>query len=336
MTAPTTNVLEHEIGPGGLLAIRLHSSDIRVRGVAGSVVRLHDATGTLERTVRIERAPGSLSLRADRGVSIGFVAVPIVGGRRAPNLDIEAPFGTTIVVETASGDVAADGLTGDQRYRTASGDIVLRSVSGQLTIDAVSGDVGVVTGGACAIAARTVSGDLSIRGDDALSSARLATTSGEIRLEGRFAGSGPYAVETVSGDTVLAPAGGLRLEVRTVTGDVRSEIEATSAGGRGARTVVVGAGGPTLTFRSISGDIRVVGPGATPAQIASASTLEVPARPVPPELPAPPVPPEPPTEPVTSDSPMAVLEALERGDIDVAEASRQLEAFDARDAEVTA
>ena len=42
-------------------------------------------------------------------------------GRRVADLDIEAPFGTTVVVETASGDVIVDGLTGDQRYRTRVG-----------------------------------------------------------------------------------------------------------------------------------------------------------------------------------------------------------------------
>ena len=332
MTTPLASDLEHEIGLSGLLAIRLHSSGIRIRGVDGHTVRVHDATGTLDRTVRVERAPGSLSLRVDRGLSIGIGSVAFAAGRRAPDLDIEAPFGTTIVVETASGDVTVDGLTGDQRYRTASGDLVLRDVCGRLTIDAVSGDVDVVVSGAGIVGVRTVSGDLSIRGEQALSSAKLATTSGEVRLEGRFVGPGPYSIETVSGDTVVSPTGGLRVEVKTVTGDVRSEVESTSEGGRGSRTIVVGGGGPSLAIRSISGDIRVVGHAAAQRAIA----LMAPTPPEPPVPPEPPIPPQAPpardrAEAIVPDSSMTVLQALERGEIDVAEASRRLAALDSVD-----
>ncbi len=215
MSASTSTVIEHEVGPTGLIAIRLHSSSVRLRGVDGTAVRVTDPTGSLERSVRIERAPGSLSIRAthtDRSFSIGRASLDIVAGRHVPDLEIEVPRGATVVIETASGDVAVDGLTGDQRYRTASGEIDLRDVAGQLALDGVSGDVAMQIAGPSSIAARTVSGDLRIRGDHDLAASRIATTSGDVWLEGRFTGPGPFSIETVSGDTTLVPGGGVRLD----------------------------------------------------------------------------------------------------------------------------
>ena len=65
--------------------------------------------------------------------------------RRPPDLDIEVPVGATaVIVEGSSADLAAIGLRGEQRYRTASGDIELHGVGGRLAIEAVSGDVDVM------------------------------------------------------------------------------------------------------------------------------------------------------------------------------------------------
>lgn len=344
MSASTSTVIEHEVGPTGLIAIRLHSSSIRLRGVDGTAVRVTDPTGSLERSVRIERAPGSLSIRAthtDRSFSIGRASLDIVAGRHVPDLQIDVPRGATVVIETASGDVAVDGLTGDQRYRTASGEIDLRDVAGQIALDGVSGDIGMQIAGPSSIAARTVSGDLRIRGDHDLAASRIATTSGDVWLEGRFAGPGPFSIETVSGDTTLVPGGGVRLEIKSVTGDVRSAVPSTSEGGRGARTVVVRGGGPTLAIRSLSGDVRIVEASRSDRSTAAIEAVaavapSAPVAPVAPSAPTPPHTPESPQAPASSAPPndsMAILQALERGDIDVDEASRRLEELDATNPE---
>lgn len=345
MSASVSTVIEHEVGATGLIAIRVHSSAVRLRAVDGSTARITDPTGTLERSARIERGPGSLSVRAghaDRTFSLGVASVEFVAGRRTPDLDVEVPSGATVVIESASGDLTAVGLTGDQRYRTASGDVDLREVSGRLALDGVSGDVTVVTSGSSAIAARTVSGDLRIRGGHDLTACRIATTSGDIQLEGRFTGSGPFSIETVSGDTLLAPSGGVRIEAKTVTGDLRSTVPSSQDGGRGARTMTIRDGGATLTVRSLSGDIRVEEPARAvrPSGDTPTIALAAPTAPVAPEAPRPPEPPLAPPSPVgvaaadavrstAAGDPMTILQALERGEIDVDEASRRLAALDA-------
>jgi hypothetical protein len=345
MKAMIDSVFEHEIGPTGLLAIRLHASDLRVRAVDGSTVRISDPSGTMERSLLIERAPGSLALRADRGISIGIGSLGLDVGRRTPDLDVEVPRGATVVLETASGDITIDGLTGDQRYRTASGSILLREVGGRLTVDAVSGDVSIGADRDCTLTARTVSGDLTLRAGT-VGGLRMSTTSGDMRIEGRLAGDGPFAIESVSGDTILAPVGGVSVTVKSVTGDIRSDVPSATDGSRGSRTVTVGGGGAHLTLRSISGDLRLVPPSGRAIEVPPpAPTIAI--APSVPEPPSPPMAPEAPTiaiaattepaaatervpEPaVDADQSLAVLEALERGEIDVAEASRRLAELDA-------
>ena len=102
-----------------------------------------------------------------------------------------------------------------------------------------------------------MSGDLDLRAAT-LTALEVATTSGDLKVAGRLTGSGPFRVETVSGDGLLAPVGDLRIEMTTVTGDLHSEIGGMPGGGRGRRSLVVGEHGPFVSFRSMSGDLRIV------------------------------------------------------------------------------
>lgn len=343
MTTTPAIGIEHEIGPTGLLAIRLRAGDARLRAVEGSVVRVHDVDGDLERSVLVERGDGSLSLRAGGG---GLFGEGKRRGSHSADLVIDVPSRATVVVETASAEVTIEGLIGDQRYRTASGDIRLRDVSGQLSIESMSGDIDVLAVGTCSVVARTVSGDLSVRAAN-LETFRASTTSGDVRMAGRLTGSGPFAIETVSGDMLLALAGPVRLEASTVTGDVTSEVEVRSEGKPGRRVLIVEDGGPTMTVRSMSGDVSLM------KATAVTRSVEPSFPPSPPPSAEPPMPPAPPAigDAVSSsgDSPtvvvgrtdaaaaddarLAILRALERGEIDVAEAGRRLEALDAPDAQ---
>ena len=74
------------------------------------------------------------------------------------------------------------------------------------------------------LSARTVSGDLAAPGRDHRDARGVTTTSGDIRIAGPARGPGPFAIEIVSGDALLALAGDVRVELQTVAGDIRSEI----------------------------------------------------------------------------------------------------------------
>lgn len=307
-----TDAHSHDIGATGEVAIRIRSGDIRLRGIAGTLARVRPLEGDDLRRVAVERSPGGLA----------------IDGRSNTGLDVEVPTAAAIRLEAGSADLDVRDLHGDQHYRTTSGDIRGRGLGGDVTVDAVSGDVELVLERPARVRARSVSGDVAIRAA-VLQTFRGATTSGDLRVAARFDGPGPFALETVSGDTVVAPAGALRIETSTITGEVRSEVDATVDGTRGRRTVTVGRGGPTLTFRSTSGDLRVV---RAVEHHRDAEAMPTPAQP--PARPEPPAPATPPAPTLSDVDPrLRVLRDLEAGVIDVAEAGRRLTAIDREEAD---
>lgn len=304
--ATSTHLVEHDIGPGGTFHLRLHDGDVRVRAVEGSVARLVETGGRdLAERFTVEAGPGRLAIRArERLFSLVFA-------RRGVSLEVDVPTRATVVVESTSGDVQVAGLRGPQRYRTASGEIRATGVAGDLTVETVSGTTTIQSDGDVSLEARTVSGDLRASARRFLA-ATVSTTSGDVDLDGELVTGGAHAINSVSGDATVAPRGGIRVEARTVTGSIVNPAARRADSGPGRTVTVVGDGGATLAFRSISGDLRIAGP-ATRAPAAA-------------EPPAPPAPPEAEDEVARLD----VLRALERGEIDVDEATRRLQSVEER------
>ena len=254
MNTATGSHIEHQIGADGLFAVSLRSGTIRMRAVDGDAVRVRDRHGDdLAAGFVVELGPGTAALRDGRGSALAGMRSR--GG--SADLDIDVPRAATVVIDGTSAEIEVTGLVGDQRYRSISGDITLRGVSGTISVDAVSSDVDITTTDRSALTARVVSGDIDLRAAT-LISLEVATTSGDLKVAGRLAGDGPFAIETVSGDALLAPVGDIRVEMRTVAGDLRSEIGGTAGGGPGRRSLAVGDRGPVVSFRSMSGDLRVV------------------------------------------------------------------------------
>jgi hypothetical protein len=309
MTTDTRpDVLEHAIGADGVLVLRLNDGDVRLRGVDGDVVHVRSLDGRSLDRLDIERGPASLAINARAADALEEVAHAASG---AADLLVELPAEATVVVEATSADLHAENLTGEQRLMTASGDVVVRSVRGKLTVEAVSGDIEITASGPLEAFARTVSGDLSLR-VQVLRGLRATTTSGDIAIAAAFEGDGAFRIETVSGDTTLEPIGDVQVEATTLTGDIRdADVDHRSPRGRGRRPITVGTGaGPTIAFRSTSGDLAI-----RPDQAA----LPVPSGQIERSDPA-----------ADRAGTLEILRALERGEIDVAEAGRRLSG--ARDA----
>ncbi len=119
-----------------------------------------------------------------------------------------------------------------------------------------------------------------------------------------------YRIDTVSGDLSIALLGGAVFEVRGISSDVSSDLDHRIEGHQDRRRVTVGAGGPEILFNSMSGDLAIHRP------------RRLDRVPAPPPAPAPPAAPAPP-QPSQEDQ-LAILQALERGEIDVEEATRRL------------
>jgi DUF4097 and DUF4098 domain-containing protein YvlB len=193
---------------------------------------------------------------------------------------IRVPASSSARIETASADVETTGVLGDVTATTGSGtisvesasDVTIRSGSGDITADHVTGEctiksgsadvrVGPVGGGADISAG---SGDISI--ESVAGALRLKAGSGDLVVQSvgdstdAMAGSGDVLlkridhgrvkVKTGSGDIVVGVARGTAayLDIMTVTGDVKSDLDASEAPGSSDFTA-------ELTIQSGSGDV---------------------------------------------------------------------------------
>ncbi len=293
----------------------------------------------------------------------GHVKIELGPGSVRYDIEVELPRTASIgqvAVRTASGDVDIDGVTATFSLTTASGDVHGRALNGEMSGHTASGDI-VLDHVSGAVTARTASGDVRVSAAK-LAALSLATASGDIGVAGGPDGAGSFHIETVSGDTRLdlhlSDGGeGAELTFQSVSGDatVTPPFQQMKK-----RTWRIGDGGSRIAVRSVSGDLRASatvdttrdGPSSIPTAPAP-FTAPAPHPPAPPAPPAPPTPPDlplvipiAPTEPARAtgtddaDAPpepgiapreggvtdrLAVLQAVERGEIDIDEALRRLE-----------
>jgi hypothetical protein len=273
------------------------------------------------------------------------------GGRHAWfDITIEVPQGISsrVQVHSASGDIRIEGVTGEIELNTMSGDVRAIRTSGELALQTASGDL-ISEGVTGRLTAHTASGDVHVTSAQ-LEGFQIQTANGDILIDALLTGDGPFRANTASGDvrlTLQRPTVGedaaASLAFHTVSGDahVTPPFRKTDR-----RLWQAGSGdsGPRIDITTVSGDlaagIAAVESGFVPAATVTSPVNDVPpAPPIPPAPSAPPAPviaPAPPSSPTEATQSMAeddadrlaVLEAVERGEIDVEEALRRLEAAD--------
>jgi hypothetical protein len=330
-TNGTATSMEHQIGPRGRFTLRQASGDVAIRGVEGSTVRVRSLDDhPLSDLFDVEVGEGAFELRQVEGLSLGRKMFSHSAGA---DLAIEVPHGATITVETQSADVTASDLSGDKRFRSASGEVTLSRLAGTLDVETVSGEIEVAGAAPLDLTAKSVSGDVRVR-VPVIRRLDLGTTSGDIRLDAELAGSGPFAMRSISGDATIVGRAGFRVEAESITGDLSSDLPSKRESLPGRKVLVIGRPGPTLLFRSVSGDFHVAEPRdmapvtqpveaqADAAKSASRDTVEA-APPAAAEAS-----PDGDASPDADDKRLDVLRALERGDITVAEATEQLGELD--------
>lgn len=277
--------IRHPIGARGELKLRNVSGRMRLVGGDGDEAVVRVTATEGAPRINVERGEGSLVVQPEI-VTIGLRRDR--GSDASLDFEVELPRAARLDVKTVSADVDARDLAGEQAYKTVSGDVRLAAVSGRLSARTVSGDVRLHEAGEVEVDAATTSGDLTVEAESVLR-LDVRTVSGDVRVKGRLAPGQRHSVETVSGDLLLDTPSGVTIESKRALDFAR----------KGRRPTVIGDGAATLTFRSMSGEERVRGGRDDQAP------NEAPAR-----------------EPIDR---IEVLRALERGEIDVDEASRRLE-----------
>ena len=342
-------VIDHTIGARGRLTIHLAAAELRLLATDGDrvVVRMPNGSALPDRVV-VETVDGGLTIREKETLGLTFAI-----GRKVVQLEVDVPAGAEVAIDSASGWLDGLGLRGEQRYRTASGDTRLHEGAGRIELNTVSGDATIELADATELAIKSVSGDVEVRGAR-LSGLRIGTTSGDVRVDSPLVGRSGNTIETLSGDVSVVATTGLRVEARTVSGDVTTDLPHRSEGRMGRRTLIVGDGSIELAFRSVSGDLRILDGSGTAAAggftgPTRPSAPDAPRRPAMPSLPGAPSRPTMPRLPGLPATPgstaiaddmdghvdpteaerMAVLRALEQGELDVPTAMARLAVLDA-------
>ena len=310
MTAPTAgpmSAIEHEIGPHGTLIMSIPFGRIEIHAVDGTIARVRDVAPH-EPLLLADQATATLRVEMVHGHGLRWGRPP------SPDVQVEVPAGARVEIDTTTAEVIAQGLLGEQRIRTVSGGVRLEHAGGGIEVTGVAGDVWLDADRQLAARVRTVSGEVHMRAPS-WRLLEVRTMSGAVHVEGRIL-PGAHRIETVSGDAELVGTADMAAEATTVSGDITTDLPHTTSGGLGRRSMRLGSGEARVTFKSMSGDLAILR-GATVA--ASDPTTPGPAQPAAGGDGAP------------GDAEAArlgVLEALERGAIDVAEAARRLAELD--------
>jgi DUF4097 and DUF4098 domain-containing protein YvlB len=168
-------------------------------------------------------------------------------------------------LSTGSGDVRLDRVEGDLAVNTGSGDVRVEYVAGSVRGSTGSGEINIGEAGD-AVGLSTGSGD--VRVGDVAGPASVKVGSGDITIERirdhsvATSGSGDVTVEiadapsiqaeTARGDVQIGVPEGVPtyLDLKTVTGRIRCDLEPSDKPAEGDRTLM-------LRARTVSGDITV-------------------------------------------------------------------------------
>ncbi|MGZ6265334.1 MAG: hypothetical protein ACXWN4_00315 [Candidatus Limnocylindrales bacterium] len=346
-TLERTETLAHRLGTNGRISIKTIGGLLRVRGIDGEEARMtiayriratdHAAAERALETGRIlvDRGPGSLEVETpERRLSSGLAWL-FGGARVSADIAIDVPWGTQVRLETMSGSIEAISLIGDQKYRTVAGDIRLWGLGGLVEAGTISGSISLDSGGDLRLRCNTISGGIRARAN-CFHGMILSSTSGSIAVVGALDPAGDHRAESISGTVSLTPLTGVTAELRTVSGSITSEIEHRVEGGRGFWRSIVGDGSSAFRVNSTSGGLKLLAarpedrPAAAPGPSATAAASSATGTPAGRE------------EAESSESwdpdetadanggpaqeeELAVLQALERGDIGVDEAAERLD-----------
>lgn len=295
----------------------------------------------------------------------------VFGGGVGYDIAVDVPTqimesaGARIRVNTASGPIAIEDITGEIGINTASGDLTLVRAAGEISTRTASGSTR-LTDPRGEVQAKSASGDVIITGGH-LQRVRTTSASGNTEIASAWTGDESSRIETVSGDVALdiLEAPDLKLTFSTVSGEAIVSQPFTHLD---KRTWVLGEHerrGPAIVVRTVSGDLRAGARQAAAAWTARptspplrpADTAPIPAWPaIPPTPPTPPTPPIPPAQVMHQDAPimehpapfrqdtdaqeaasraltededrLSVLQAVERGELDIEEALNRLDDMD--------
>ena len=212
-------------GPKPHVHLTNAAGQVRVEGVEGSESVEYEATRyamgsdpatdkqrASEVPVDISREDSEITIKTDGGRDTGA------------DYALRMPAGSSVEIESESGDVEVSGLTGNIRVDAEAGDVTIDGVGGGVDISAPQGDVTIAN-----VNTDTGEAELDVGSGDVfledliLGTLEAGVEAGSVTLSGRFSGDGRVSVET--GDIIARlPAEDTRdLTLQTRVGSVLRE-----------------------------------------------------------------------------------------------------------------
>lgn len=274
------------IGPNGSLELKTVSGDITCIAGSGSSATVEVIRRSRGRTDADARL-GLAEVRAavDRQGERATVRAVYPDNRRQPPYSVEvtyvvtAPAGTRIDAGSVSGDVSVQNVRGDVNVSSVSGEVSVdgggqvsaaKSVSGNVSIrnttssgdvsvGSVSGDVRIDQVRAVRLDAQSVSGSI-VAHRVTVEGTNLKSVSGVIEFSGPFTAGGRYEFQSHSGDVRVTREGntGFDLQLSTFSGSLRADPVLNMKTARGSFRGTVGDGSAILVATTFSGNVTVV------------------------------------------------------------------------------
>ena len=302
------SVITHSIGPRGTLVLRTVRGSVRVRGVDTTEVRVEarypgsSDPTTDEQALRVTRANDLLQVEVDDTDSRRISQLARLFGDGRPRVDFDVTMPRTASLRVS-------GVSADLDVVGLDGTHEIKTVSGDVRMSDLSGTLSL----------NSVSGDASVTGGslsvqasttsgdlavtaESLRKVQVRTISGDIRIAGALEPTDQHSVETISGDVELVPANGVSISMTSISGSIHAPGFARPDQSRGRGSLVVGNGAATLSFRTMSGDLNVR--RADPSASSPPAAVDAPAAAAPPRPIAPPIPPVPAVPPLPSLPPL--------------------------------
>ena len=246
----------HAVGDSPKLIVRSENGRIAVNAAAEGVIRIE---ATIRRPSRIDidtgRVGDAITITAE---STGGAAAALTSSA-SPGVDMEitAPPGTTLDLETSNGPIHLTGVRVPGRARTTNGAIVLRDAAGDFELTTSNG----------AIEVEDYEGAATLRTSDGavvVSAAKgvfdIETSNGNIDLSSELTPGSSSRLITSNGNVTVALDGdpSLHLDASTSNGRILSRIPLVPSISDEDRLVgVYGEGGTELLLRTTNGSITL-------------------------------------------------------------------------------
>lgn len=190
-------------------------------------------------------------------IRVGPIQDRALGRNISIDYELEVPAETRLSTESGSGDLEVKGIKGQVTAHSGSGDITLDSLDGGVLARTGSGDTRIARLSGASADIETGSGDMELR--DVRCALRLRAGSGDIKVDGEP--TGDWVVGTGSGEVSLRfnSQAGFDLDAHTSSGDISTPLAITTQeiSGRGRLQGKVRGGGVRVEVRTGSGDIHI-------------------------------------------------------------------------------